>query len=249
MIRLQNFTKIYGKGKHSIKAVQNMSFEVKQGSVTALLGPNGAGKTTLIKAICALHYATEGHVLISENNIDYIDAAEDPVHVKELVGYVPEIPILNEHVTVYEYLSSKCSLYNFTKEKTYSILQKLIKKYALEDVIPQKISSLSKGYRQRLSFAGALINDPPVLVLDEPSSGLDPVQIIQIRKCIKELSSKKTILLSTHLMQEVNALCKNVLIISHGKLKASGTAAEIAATENCKNLEAAFLKITGSENI
>ena len=254
MIEVDSFTKIYGMKKASSKAVDGVSFVAQPGVITGLLGPNGAGKTTILKAICALHYPTEGAVRVMGRDVESF-----PVEVRSLVGYVSEQPALIGSLTAKDFLQYAGELrfagragvqvagaegQAVSQESLSQAVERVVEECQLQEVLHKPISHLSKGYRQRLSFAQALLHNPPVLVLDEPVSGLDPAQIRQMRDMIKRLSREKTILLSTHLMQEVEALCQQVHIISRGRLVASGSAQEITATTGTKNFEDAFLKLT-----
>ena len=259
MIEVDSFTKIYGTKKTSSKAVDGVSFVAQPGVITGLLGPNGAGKTTILKAICALHYPTEGAVRVMGRDVESF-----PVEVRSLVGYVSEQPALIGSLTAKDFLQyagelrfagragvqvagaegQAVSQESLSQESLSQAVERVVEECQLQEVLHKPISHLSKGYRQRLSFAQALLHNPPVLVLDEPVSGLDPAQIRQMRDMIKRLSREKTILLSTHLMQEVEALCQQVHIISRGRLVASGSAQEITATTGTKSFEDAFLKLT-----
>ena len=254
MIEVDSFTKIYGTKKASSKAVDGVSFVARPGVITGLLGPNGAGKTTILKAICALHYPTEGAVRVMGRDVESF-----PVEVRSLVGYVSEQPALIGSLTAKDFLQyagelrfagragaegQAVSQESLSQESLSQAVERVVEECQLQEVLHKPISHLSKGYRQRLSFAQALLHNPPVLVLDEPVSGLDPAQIRQMRDMIKRLSREKTILLSTHLMQEVEALCQQVHIISRGRLVASGSAQEITATTGTKSFEDAFLKLT-----
>lgn len=259
MIEVDSFTKIYGTKKTDSKAVDGVSFVAQPGVITGLLGPNGAGKTTILKAICALHYPTQGAVRVMGRDVESF-----PVEVRSLVGYVSEQPALIGSLTAKDFLQyagklrfagragvqvagaegQAVSQESFSQESLSQAVERVVEECQLQEVLHKPISHLSKGYRQRLSFAQALLHNPPVLVLDEPVSGLDPAQIRQMRDMIKRLSREKTILLSTHLMQEVEALCQQVHIISRGRLVASGSAQEIAAATSTKSFEDAFLKLT-----
>ena len=241
MIEVDSFTKIYGMKKSGGKAVDGVSFVACPGVITGLLGPNGAGKTTILKAICALHYPTEGAVRVMGRDVENF-----PVEVRSLVGYVSEQPALIGSLTTKEFLhyAGELRFAGRAGAVVADAVERVVEECQLQEVFHKPISHLSKGYRQRLSFAQALLHNPPVLVLDEPVSGLDPAQIRQMRDMIKRLGSKKTILLSTHLMQEVEALCQQVHIISRGRLVASGSAQEIAAATGTKSFEDAFLKLT-----
>ena len=241
MIEVDSFTKIYGMKKSGGKAVDGVSFVARPGVITGLLGPNGAGKTTILKAICALHYPTEGAVRVMGRDVESF-----PVEVRSLVGYVSEQPALIGSLTTKEFLhyAGELRFAGRAGAVVADAVERVVEECQLQEVFHKPISHLSKGYRQRLSFAQALLHNPPVLVLDEPVSGLDPAQIRQMRDMIKRLGSEKTILLSTHLMQEVEALCQQVHIISRGRLVASGSAQEIAAATGTKSFEDAFLKLT-----
>ena len=254
MIEVDSFTKIYGTKKADSKAVDGVSFVARPGVITGLLGPNGAGKTTILKAICALHYPTQGAVRVMGRDVESF-----PVEVRSLVGYVSEQPALIGSLTAKDFLQYAGELrfagragvqvagaerQAVSPESLSQAVDRVVEECQLQEVLHKPISHLSKGYRQRLSFAQALLHNPPVLVLDEPVSGLDPAQIRQMRDMIKRLGREKTILLSTHLMQEVEALCQQVHIISRGRLVASGSAQEIAAATSTKSFEDAFLKLT-----
>ena len=241
MIEVDSFTKIYGMKKSGGKAVDGVSFVARPGVITGLLGPNGAGKTTILKAICALHYPTEGAVRVMGRDVESF-----PVEVRSLVGYVSEQPALIGSLTTKEFLhyAGELRFAGRAGAVVADAVERVVEECQLQEVFHKPISHLSKGYRQRLSFAQALLHNPPVLVLDEPVSGLDPAQIRQMRDMIKRLGSEKTILLSTHLMQEVEALCQQVHIISRGRLVASGSAQEIATATGTKSFEDAFLKLT-----
>lgn len=241
MIELVNFSKSYKSAFSKEKtAVENISFTGKQNSITGLLGPNGAGKTTIIKAICSIHYATSGNVFLYDKSGNKFDTASQAESSKRLIGYVSENPNLYRHLSVIEYLKLTASLWNCDD----SCIKKVIKDFSLEDVLTQKISTLSKGYSQRVSFASSLIHEPEILILDEPSSGLDPNQIIETRKIIKKLSKTKTILFSTHIMSEAENLCDDVVILQNGKLITQGSVEEIKKKSKAKNLEDAYINLT-----
>lgn len=243
---------MYGPKRSGFAAVENVSFSVRRGVVTGLLGPNGAGKTTILKAICALHYPSAGAVRVMG-----LDAESFPVEVRSLVGYVSEQPALIGSLSAGDFLEYACKVRFAGRnaaagrsrdgETVSQAVERVVEQCQLEEVFFRRISQLSKGYRQRLSFAQALLHSPPVLVLDEPVSGLDPAQIRQMRDMIRKLGRQKTILVSTHLMQEVEALCGEIHIISGGRLVATGTAEGIAASTKSKTFEDAFLKLTGGK--
>lgn len=249
MIELINFSKSYSSRKNAGFAVKDFSLECKKGQITGLLGLNGAGKTTILKAVCARHFASEGRVLV-----EGCDASENAEKVRNLTGFVQEEALLPGEYTVAEYLNMAAGLHGVNNNVTkYGELSQnasiefisLSKELSLTEIYHKKVRSLSKGQKQRVNFAQALIYNPPVLVLDEPASGLDPAQIVNMRKLVMSLKKDHTIILSTHLMQEVEALCDRVYIIHEGRLAACGKAEEIAEKSGTKNLEEAFFKITG----
>ncbi len=242
MIQVEDFTKRYGN--HT--AVCSVTFAAESGHVTGLLGTNGAGKTTILKAVCGIHYATTGRVLVQG-----LDVAQNPIQAKELVGYVSENPLLIDGFSVKNFLiyAAKIRIASIGQNNLFGdineVVDRVCKQCALEGVMNKKINELSKGFRQRLSFAQALLHNPPVLVLDEPVSGLDPAQIHHIRSLIRQLAKQKTILLSTHLMQEVEALCDTVHVLSKGKLVASGSIEDITKQTGLSSFEDAFLYLSG----
>ncbi|MCQ2591625.1 MAG: ABC transporter ATP-binding protein [Treponema sp.] len=248
MIILKDFYKNYYNHSHKETAfsVGPIDISISDSTIAGLLGPNGSGKTTIMKAICGFHYPSSGTILISDNNGNFFDTSKNPEKIMELVGYVPEQSILPKEMTVYDFLNYAADLHGL-KNKNQAIVD-VIKKCSLEKVIEKKIKTLSKGYHQRVSFAQAIIHNPKNLVLDEPVSGLDPSQIIQMRKMIKDMAKDKSILLSTHLLQEVYSLCDTVCIISEGELVAKGTENEIIAQTKAQNLEEAFIKLTPGES-
>jgi ABC-2 type transport system ATP-binding protein len=243
MIELENFTKSYNKKSF---AVENISFSVEKGSVTALLGVNGSGKSTILKAVTGFHYPTGGNIYLSDNINSKISILENREKVMEYVGYVPEIFILPQDLYVCDFLDYCANLHNLKDKKDR--IDYVVNKCSLQKVYKDKIKTLSKGYKQRLSFAQAIIHNPPNLVLDEPVSGLDPAQIIQLRNLIVELSKDKAILLSTHILQEVYSICSSIFIINKGKLAASGKEEDILRETKEESLEKAFLKLCGGSD-
>ena len=220
MIEVKDFYKQY---KSHIKgnsfAVKNVSFTIKTGEITALVGPNGSGKSTIIKAICGFHYPSSGQILISGNDEKSIDISENSEKAMELCGYVPEITALPPDMRVIDFLSYVSKLHKLDQNTAEKRIEKLIKDFELSDFINNRIKILSKGQQQRVSFAQALIHDPPNLILDEPVNGLDPAQIIAFRKYVKELGKTKAVLISTHILSEVSALCTKAFIVINGKIK------------------------------
>lgn len=208
-IKVDQLTKVYG----AQKALDEISFEASQGKITGFLGPNGAGKSTTMKIATGYIGLTSGTVLV-----DGINVSEEPLQVKRITGYLPEHNPLYLEMYVKEYLGFVASAYKLDNKA--SRISAMIDTCGLEREQHKKIGALSKGYRQRVGLAQALIHDPKVLILDEPTSGLDPNQLVEIRKVIKEASKDKTVILSTHIMQEVEALCDKVVIVNKGKIVA-----------------------------
>lgn len=233
MIELTAFTKTYA----SATAVQDVSLVCREGTVTGLIGENGAGKTTILRAVCAQHFATSGSV-----RVQGIDAAEDPAAVRALTGFAGEQARLPAAYTVRECLAMTAHVHGVSD--CAQAVGMVAEQCGIGDVLAQKIGTLSKGYRERVSLANALVHNPPVVVLDEPASGLDPAQIVRMRALITSLAKGRTILLSTHLMQEVDALCDAVLLLHKGRAVAYGTGDEIARAQQVATLEAAFFTLT-----
>jgi len=231
MIELIDFSKSYSS-KNDF-AVKNINMICKDGEITGLLGLNGAGKTTILKAICGRHIATGGKVLI-----DGIDASENLEKARNITGFVEEEPALPGEYTVCEYLKMTAGLHGFDFEGTG------LKEPDISDIIGKKIKTLSKGQRQRVNFAKSLVYNPKVLVFDEPASGLDPAQIIKMRSLVKALKVGRTILLSTHLMQEAEALCDKVYILHGGKIVSFGSIGQILSETKTQTLEDAFFYLT-----
>ena len=215
MIEVKNLVKDYGKHH----AVKDISFSVPDGQIVGLLGPNGAGKSTTMNIMTGYISATSGEVKIGG-----YDILEQPLQAKKLIGYLPEIPPLYEDMTVEEYLNFICDLKGIRKKtEKESSINEVTEAVKISDMKKRLIKNLSKGYKQRVGLAQALIGNPPLLILDEPTVGLDPNQIIEIRSLIKSLGEKHTIILSSHILSEVNAVCDYVLIIDKGTLVAEDT--------------------------
>ena len=222
-IIVKNITKVYGKQK----ALDNVSFEIKTGEIVGFLGPNGAGKTTMMKIITCFLPPTQG-----DASVCGFDIYEKELEIKKRIGYLPENNPLYLEMYIKEYLSFIAGIHKLGK-KTNSRIEEMIHLTGLENEQHKKIQALSKGFRQRVGLAQALIHDPEVLILDEPTSGLDPNQVIEIRNLIKNISQKKTIMLSTHIMREVEVLCDRVIIINNGKIVADKSINELQnATQN-----------------
>ena len=251
MIKLCDFTKCYSSKKGAKAAVEKVSLRAEKG-ITGILGLNGAGKTTIIKAILAEHYATSGSVFISDEQGVFFDAMQHPEKVRSVTGYVPENSLLPENLFVFEYLSLVQNVYSaaLPANERRRLFSKTVNEWGLSDALEKKIGVLSKGFKQRVSFAAAFIYNPANIVLDEPVNGLDPAQIIQFRNIIREAGKSKTVLISTHLMQEVHSLCDRICIIANGHSVFYGTEEEILDETKTQSVEDAFLKMTsGSERM
>jgi ABC-2 type transport system ATP-binding protein len=230
-IKAENITKLYGKQK----ALNNVSFEIKTGEIAGFIGPNGAGKSTMMKIITGFIPQTSGDVFINGKNI-----LDDNIEIRKLIGYLPEHNPLYLDMYVKEYLKYTGGLYLPAKQVKTEV-DKMISLTGLEREQNKKIAALSKGYRQRVGLAQALIHNPEILILDEPTSGLDPNQIIEIRNLISEIGKEKTIMLSTHIMQEVEAICDKIIIINKGNIVTDDTSENIkketSANENVVIIE------------
>jgi ABC-2 type transport system ATP-binding protein len=216
-------SKVYG----AQRAVNNISFIVNKGEIVGFLGPNGAGKSTTMKIATGLIPPTEGGVLVAG-----LDVQSQPLAVKKIIGYLPEHNPLYLDMYVHEYLQFIGKLYGLKGKFLHDRVAEMIALCGLTAEQNKKIESLSKGYRQRIGLAQALIHNPEVLILDEPTTGLDPNQILEIRKLIKEVSKDKTVIFSTHIMQEVSALCDRVIVINKGELVADSTLSNLLQNQN-----------------
>ncbi len=207
MIQVERLTKQYG----SVKAIERISFSVGRGEIVGLLGPNGAGKTTTMRILTTFLAPTSGTAVLAGH-----DVLDEPLEVRRKVGYLPEnVPLYNE-MRVKEYLRHRAKLKDVPRSKRRPAVSEVISRCRLADVETRVIGHLSRGFRQRVGLAEAMIHDPDILILDEPTSGLDPIQIRDLRELIRELGNRHTILLSTHIMSEVEAVCRRVIIISQG---------------------------------
>ena len=214
MIEVTNLVKRYGD--HT--AVGHLSFQIEKGKIYGFLGPNGAGKSTTMNMITGYIASTEGKVVI-----DGHDILEEPEEAKKCIGYLPEQPPLYFDMTVLEYMKFAADLKKIPRKERESMIEEVMDMVKITDMKNRLIKNLSKGYRQRVGLAQAILGYPEVIILDEPTVGLDPKQIIEIRSLIKELKKKHTVILSSHILSEVSAVCDYVLIISHGRLVASDT--------------------------
>ena len=220
MIQVQNLTKNYAQRK----AIQDLSFEVQRGEIVGFLGPNGAGKSTTMKIITGLMPASDGTVRVAG-----FDVFESPLEVKRNIGFLPETPPVYREMTVESYLDFAARLHQVEPSKIRGAIDKALERTHLGSVRHRLIGNLSKGYRQRVGLAQALVHNPPVLILDEPTVGLDPKQIIEIRNLIRELAQDHTILLSTHILPEVQATCSRVIVINRGRIVAQDTLDQLTA--------------------
>ncbi|MCI7263844.1 MAG: ABC transporter ATP-binding protein [Otoolea sp.] len=214
MISVEHLTKCYG----DFTAVNDLSFEIGEGHVYGFLGPNGAGKSTTMNIMTGCLSATEGHV-----KIDGYDIFEEPEKAKKLIGYLPELPPLYMTETPEEYLRFVGEAKGLRGKELAQQIEDVIRQTKIEDVRNRRISALSKGYKQRVGIAQAILGNPRVIILDEPTVGLDPIQIIEIRALIKELGQNHTVIFSSHILSEVQTICDQILIIARGKLLAFGT--------------------------
>lgn len=237
MIEVKNLTKRYGDHL----ALDDISFTVGDGEIVGFLGPNGAGKSTTMNIITGYLSSTEGTVLV-----DGVDVLEDPIAAKKKIGYLPEIPPLYVDMTVGEYLAFVCDLKHIPAAKKGETVDQVCKLTRLQDVKGRLIRNLSKGYKQRVGLAQALVGNPEVLILDEPTVGLDPKQIIEVRDLIKNLSKKHTIMLSSHILQEVQAVCDKLVIINHGRIVAIDTPE--ALSHNLVQVSKLEMRIKGQKN-
>ncbi|MCL1864797.1 MAG: ABC transporter ATP-binding protein [Spirochaetes bacterium] len=208
MINVNNLTRLYGE----FKAVDDISFVVNEGEITGLLGPNGAGKTTTLRMLSCYLQPNSGSIVVDGKN-----TMNEPLEIKKMIGYLPESAPLYGDMLVFDYLMFVSEIRGI--EGTESI-KKVAEMCRIKDVMHKSINELSKGYRQRVGLAHAMIHDPKILILDEPTSGLDPIEIVEIRELIKELGKRKTVILSTHILSEVEAACDRVIIINKGRIVA-----------------------------
>ena len=236
MIEVSHLTKQYGNHL----AVDDVSFTVADGQICGLLGPNGAGKSTIMNILTGYLSATSGQVTVAGHPLpEEADAA------KACVGYLPEQPPLYPEMTVQEYLTFAAELKGVKKAERKEQVCRAARRTGLEAVLPRLIRSLSKGYKQRVGIAQALLGSPRLIILDEPTVGLDPAQVIEIRKLIRELGRAHTVILSSHILSEVQAVCQQILILSKGHLAAAGSLEELTA--DGKSLDEVFLELTDGE--
>jgi len=237
MIKVENLTKSYDNKA----AISNVTFNVDEGEVLGLVGPNGAGKTTTMRAITGYLPATEGRI-----TVDGFDVFEDSIQVRRRIGYLPEHPPLYDEMTVAGYLRFVSKIKGVPRVDLDFEAERVMEKVHIEDVSHRIIGRLSKGYRQRVGLAQALLNDPPVLVLDEPTVGLDPKQIHEVRELIREWKGRHTVILSTHILSEVEQTCSRVVIIDKGRIVAVGTPANLV--HQLKGADRVIVEVAAPEN-
>ena len=232
MIKVEGLTKRYG----DVTAIEDLSFEVEKGEIVGFLGPNGAGKTTTMRIITGFLPSTDGMVSVAGHDI-----FEKPMEVKKRIGYLPEHPPVYADMTVAGYLKFVSKIKGVPRSARADAIDRMVERCGLKDVRKKIIGKLSKGYRQRVGLAQAMIHDPEVLILDEPTIGLDPKQIIEIRELVKSLAGDQTIILSTHILPEVMMICQRCLIIDRGRIVADDSLEALTAQGS---LESVFLKLT-----
>lgn len=218
MIRIENLTKNYGE----VRAVDAISFDVHDGEVLGFLGPNGAGKSTTLKIITTYLAPTSGNVLVNDQSV-----SDHSLSIRKQIGYLPEINPLYPEMTVYDFLKFVSDVRRLNPSGFRKRLAEVVELCGLKGVIHKTIGELSKGYKQRVGLAQAIFHDPKIIILDEPSSGLDPNQIVEIRELIKTLGRQKTLIFSSHILQEVQATADRMVIINKGKIVANGTTSEL----------------------
>ena len=237
MIEVEQLSKSYGPRE----AIKNLSFQIKKGEVVGFLGPNGAGKSTTMNILSCIMPASSGSARICG-----YDVFEQALEIRKLIGYLPETPPLYSDMVVYDYLTFAARLRNIPSKKTKLAVDQVIERCSLNEVDGRIIGRLSKGYQQRVGIAQALVHDPDILILDEPTIGLDPIQIIEIRKLIQELSASHTIILSSHILPEITQICKRVIIISDGQIAAVDSLE--ALTTRLRKGERLLLKLRQNNN-
>lgn len=252
MIEIENLVKRYGEQT----ILNGISLTINEGEILGFLGPNGAGKSTTMNIITGYISASEGTV-----KIDGLDILEEPKKVKKKIGYLPEIPPLYIDMTIEEYLRFVCKIKGIERKDISKTLDKVTELVKINHYRNRLIKNLSKGYKQRVGLAQAIIGEPEVLILDEPTVGLDPKEIIEIRKLVKDLGKTHTIILSSHILSEVSAICDRVVIINKGEIVASGTPKEltkrlsysskllIRVKQSDKNLEKLLMEISGIDKV
>ncbi|NLB55938.1 MAG: ATP-binding cassette domain-containing protein [Lentisphaerae bacterium] len=241
MLEVKDITKRFGK----IEAVRGISFKVEKGEILGFLGPNGAGKSTTMRMVTGFLPPASGTAHICGHSI-----ITEPVAAKKNIGYLPENAPVYGEMTVQNFLLFVAGIRGYRKAEKQLCVEQAVAKCRLEKVLYQSIETLSKGYRQRVCFAQAVLHDPPVLIMDEPTDGLDPNQKYLVRNMIKEMASEKAIVISTHILEEVEAVCTRAIIISNGKIVANGSPDELKAMSPSGKLDEVFRQLTlGEEHI
>ena len=235
-LETKNLNKFYGR----IHAVKDFSFNAKKGEIIALLGPNGAGKSTLMNMISGFLAPSSGDIFVLEKDI-----RENLIFAKSNIGFLPEGAPMYPDMTVRTFLRYMAELYDLDIKRA----EEVIKIANLENVAEQRIETLSKGYARRVGFAQSILNNPPILLLDEPTDGLDPKQKEHIRKLIKQIGKEKTIIISTHLLEEAESVCNRIIIMSEGQIRADGTLKKILKKSGTDNIKDAFLALTTSQEL
>ncbi|MCK5416090.1 ATP-binding cassette domain-containing protein [Candidatus Parcubacteria bacterium] len=238
MIEIKNLSKKFG----DTKVLDDISFSVKKGEILGFLGPNGAGKSTTMKIITDFWAPTSGSV-----EVDGIVVRENSIETRKKIGYLPETVPLYEDMLVIEYLKFVAEVRGISKKNIKNRIKEVVESCKLREVLRKPIDELSKGYRQRVGIAQAIMHEPDILILDEPTTGLDPKQIIEIRNLIKEIGKEKTVIFSTHILSEVSATCDRVVIINKGKIVSEGTPAEILERTEAKKKKSIVVEISGDE--
>jgi ABC-2 type transport system ATP-binding protein len=234
-IEVKDLVKAYG----TFRAVKGVSFTVKKGEIVGFLGPNGAGKSTIMKILTCFMSGTAGTVRVAG-----YDVYKEPLAVRRKVGYQPENVPLYDEMVVYDYLMFMAKMRGVARARRRARIDDVVAKCSLQEVMGKLIRELSKGYRQRVGLAQALIHDPDVVILDEPMSGLDPNQILEIRDLIKEIGRDKTVIFSSHILGDIERICDRILVIDHGTLVADAPTAELTAG---RSLEDVFRELTGGK--
>ena len=237
MIEVKNLTRYYG----TRRAINNISFQIEKGEVVGFLGPNGAGKSTTMNIISCILPASSGSA-----KINGFDTFEQSLEIRKVIGYLPETPPLYSDMIVADYLNFAAAVRGVDAKRISFSVDRVIEKCSLKDVGRRIIGRLSKGYQQRVGLAQAMIHDPEILILDEPTIGLDPIQIIEIRKLIHELTAEHTIILSSHILPEITQICKRVIIINDGEIAAVDSLGGLAAS--LRKSERLSLTVRNSEN-
>ncbi|MCL2155141.1 MAG: ABC transporter ATP-binding protein [Leptospirales bacterium] len=232
MINVHNLTRLYGE----FRAVDDISFVINEGEITGLLGPNGAGKTTTLRMLSCYLKQDSGSIIVDGKN-----TIDEPLEIKKMIGYLPESAPLYGEMLVFDYLMFVSEIRGITGTES---IMKVAEMCRIKDVMHKSINELSKGYRQRVGLAHAMIHDPKILILDEPTSGLDPIEIVEIRELIKELGKRKTVILSTHILSEVEAACDRVIIINKGRIVADDKTGLLGASGGDNRI---IIKVSGTD--